>query len=323
MHRPTSMFGIIQSDLHQLEADMQSLTQSPVGTVNEIYTHLLQAGGKRLRPALYLLCSRSGQQPATPSLGIAVAIELIHMATLVHDDVIDNAEIRRSMPTANTLWGNHVTVLAGDYLFAKAFAIIAANGDNECLRKLTEVVCRICEGEIVQSKSAFDVNQTEEEYLERLAQKTADFIAVSCELGAMSAAYSPEDIEALKKYGYAIGMAFQLTDDLLDVTASAQQIGKPVGNDLRQGILTLPVLYALKHSNCREELREIIISRDMSDANVNRGLAIVHETDAVTYSYQKVGEYLQQAREALPNTLNDDARSTLVAVADFIGLRKY
>lgn len=323
MFRPNSMFGIVQSDLHQLEADMQSLIQSPVGTVNEIYTHLLQAGGKRLRPALYLLCARSGQQDVKPPLGIAVAIELIHMATLVHDDVIDNAEIRRSMPTANKLWGNQVTVLAGDYLFAKAFSIIAAHGDSECLCKLTEVVCRICEGEIVQSKSAFDIKQTEEEYLDRLAQKTADFIAVSCELGAMSANYSATDIEALRKYGYAIGMAFQLTDDLLDVTASAQQIGKPVGNDLRQGILTLPVLYALKHSIHREELREIIISRDMTDANVNRGLAIVHESDAVAYSYHKVSEYLQQARVVLPDTLNDGARSTLVAVADFIGLRKY
>lgn len=323
MHRPTSMFGMIQSDLHQLEADLLSLIQSPVGTVNQIYTHLLQAGGKRLRPALYLLCSRSGRQEAVPSLGLAVAIELIHMATLVHDDVIDNAETRRSLPTANTIWGNHVTVLAGDYLFAKAFSIIAANGDNECLRKLTDIVCRICEGEIVQSKSAFDAEQTEEEYLERLAQKTADFIAVSCELGAMAAGHLPADIAALKLYGYSVGMAFQLTDDLLDVTASSQQIGKPVGNDLRQGILTLPVLYALQNSIHRDELREMILSRDMSEANVNRGLAIVHETDAVTYSYQRVREYLQQARSVLPDTLDAGARSTLMAVADFVGLRKY
>ena len=321
MHK-ASMFGIIQNDLKQLETDLQSLIQSPVNTVNTVYTHLLQAGGKRLRPALYLLCARSGAQDQ-PLIGLAVAIELIHMATLVHDDVIDNAETRRSLPTANKVWGNQVTVLSGDYLFAKAFSIIASYADSIYLKKLTDVVCRICEGEILQSNSAFNPDQTEEQYLSRLAQKTADFIAVSCELGGISAGLNSADIDALREYGYAIGMAFQLTDDLLDVTASAEQIGKPVGNDLRQGILTLPVLYALQHSPERAELREIILSKEMPEAKVARGLTIVHGSEAVEYSYQKVAAYLQQARNVLPETLNPSVHSTLLSVADFVGLRKY
>ena len=323
MTNPVSMFGMIQNDLQQLETDMQSLLHSPVSTVNTIYMHLLQAGGKRLRPALYMLCARSKNPDTVPSIGLAVAIELIHMATLVHDDVIDNAQVRRSLPTANTVWGNQVTVLAGDYLFAKAFSIIAAHADNTSLCKLTEVVCRICEGEIAQSRSAFDPEQTEEEYLERLAQKTADFIAVSCELGAMRAGYEPEVIAAMKQYGYAIGMAFQLTDDLLDVTASSEQIGKPAGNDLRQGILTLPMLYALRESEHREELRTLIISRDMTEEKIGRGLALVRQTDAIHYSNEKVREYLQQAKDILPATLEAGVRTSLLAVADFVGMRKY
>jgi heptaprenyl diphosphate synthase len=317
------MFAIIQQDLLQVETELQSVIHSPVDTVNHIYTHLLQAGGKRLRPALYLLCAKSGALGRQPELSLAVAIELIHMATLVHDDVIDNAETRRSAPTANVLWGNHVSVLAGDYLFAKAFSIIAANEDHECLKKLTEIVCSICEGEIIQNKSAFDPDQTETEYLLKLAKKTADFIAVSCELGGIAAGHSPSAVQALRRYGYALGMAFQLTDDILDVVASAEQMGKPVGNDLRQGIITLPVIYALCHSPHSFELREIISSRDMSEAKVNRGLAIVHETGAVEYCYRRVSDYLDQARNALPSELNTDVRATLATVADFIGLRKY
>lgn len=317
------VFGMIRTDLQQLEDSLQASIQSPVHTINHVYTHLLQAGGKRLRPALYLLCSRSRNRETAPSMDLAVAIELIHMATLVHDDVIDNAATRRSLPTANVVWGNHVTVLAGDYLFARAFSLLAANENKECLTKMIEIVCRICEGEILQNKSAFNPEQTEEQYLSRLAQKTADFIAVSCELGGMAAGHSQADTEALRRYGYLLGMAFQLTDDLLDVTASAEQIGKPVGHDLRQGIITLPVLYALSHSPHRKELRDIIASQEMSEAKVNRGLAIVHETDAIEYSYRRVGEYLRQAREALPASLNDEARTILLSVADFIGLRKY
>ncbi|MCX7780444.1 MAG: polyprenyl synthetase family protein, partial [Negativicutes bacterium] len=147
------MFAVIQQDLKQVETELKSVIQSPVDRVNHIYSHLLQAGGKRLRPALYMLCAKSRNISHEPQWPLALAIELIHMATLVHDDVIDNAAPRRSHPTANVVWGNHVSVLAGDYLFAKAFSIVAANADNRCLRKLTEVVCSICEGEILQSKA--------------------------------------------------------------------------------------------------------------------------------------------------------------------------
>lgn len=254
---------------------------------------------------------------------MAVAIELIHMATLVHDDVIDSAATRRGRPTANSRWGNHSSVLTGDYLWAKAFSTIASSADKSMLKILTDVISSMCEGEIVQLREAFNPEQDEADYRQRVAQKTADFIAASCELGALSGGLDEADVVQAREYGFALGMAFQITDDILDITASAEQLGKPVGNDLRQGIVTLPTIYALKTSFHRDELRNIIEKQNMSDEDVRRGLEIVHETDAVEYSYQQVSRYLQHARNSLPLTFRAPVREALLAVADFVGLRKY
>ncbi|WP_425060542.1 polyprenyl synthetase family protein [Sporomusa carbonis] len=320
---PTNIFTIIQDDLEAVEKALCSIIQSPVDLVNDITVHLVQAGGKRLRPALYLLCARGGSPNTTEILPMAVAIELIHMATLVHDDVIDNAATRRGRPTANARWGNHSSVLAGDYLWAKAFSLLTDNTDNKMLKILTNVICTMCEGEIVQLKEAFNPDQDEADYRLRVAQKTAGFIAASCELGAIAGGMDEGDAVQVREYGYSIGMAFQITDDILDITASAEQLGKPVGNDLRQGIVTLPVIYALKNSPRGGELRSIIEKQFMSDDDVKRGLEIIHQTKAVEYSYAQVNKYLQHARRVLPATLNNPVREALLAVADFVGLRKY
>ncbi len=319
---PDNIFGIVSEDLVAVEEELYSIIQSPVDMVNDIGVHLVQAGGKRIRPALYLLCARGGVPNQAELLPMAVAIELIHMATLVHDDIIDNAATRRGRPTANARWGNHSSVLTGDYLFAKAFSAIILARKN-MLKILTDVICNICEGEIIQLKEAFNANQTEADYRLRVAQKTADFIAASCELGAIAGGLDEKSVIRVREYGYALGMAFQITDDILDITASAEQLGKPVGNDLRQGIVTLPVIYALKNSPRSDELRNIIINQKMSDDEVKRGLEIIHQTEAVEYSYGQVHTYLQHARNSLPATLNSSVRESLFAVADFVGLRKY
>lgn len=318
-----AIFELAQTELAAVEQELASIIRSRVDLVTDIGSHLLRAGGKRLRPALYILCAKCGRQDPAGLVPVAAAIELIHMATLVHDDVIDNAATRRGLATANARWGNHVTVLAGDYLFAKAFSLISAHGGGGALKILTETICAICEGEISQARDLFNPRQSMEDYLDRIGNKTAGFIAASCELGALTAGLPPADAEALRQYGYAIGMAFQITDDLLDVTASSEQIGKPAGNDLRQGVLTLPVIYALQHSHRAEELRRIIEARDMTDAHVRRGIAVVHTTDAVEYCYGRVSDYLATARRVLPASLPTEVRKSLWDIADFVGLRKY
>lgn len=318
-----SMFEIIKNDLAQLEKELTSVIHSQVDLITDIGAHLVKAGGKRLRPALYLVCARSRSNDLKTIMPMAIAIELIHMATLVHDDVIDEAATRRGRPTANACWGNYQSVLTGDYLFAKAFSVVAMQVDKSMLKVLTDVICSMCEGEIIQDKDTFNPDQSEEQYLKRIAKKTADFIAASCELGGLAAKLPSEDVEALRRYGYCIGMAFQITDDILDVTAPSEQIGKPAGNDLRQGIVTLPALYALKNSKDREELRRIVVNRDLNEEQIKRGLKIIHETDAIEYSYQRVADYLCEARNVLPPSIPVELKRCLLDVADFVGLRKY
>lgn len=318
-----AMFGVIQDDLNALEAELLSVVHSPVELITHIGEHLVKAGGKRLRPALYLICARSRCDGLPQMMPIAVALELIHMATLVHDDVIDAASTRRGRTTANSQWGNHSAVLTGDYLFARAFSVLANNVDHNMLKILTDVICSLCEGEIIQNKDTFNPDQTEETYLVRIAKKTADFIEASCQLGGLSAGLPAADVDQLRRYGYSIGMAFQITDDILDITASSEQIGKPAGNDLRQGIVTMPVIYALRHSADRKELRELISTRNPDEKQIKRELAIVRNTEGIEYSYQRVADYLLQARNNVPESISPQLKEALFAVADFVGLRKY
>lgn len=317
------MFETVKDDLVLLEEELLSVIQSPEKLITDISKHLVEAGGKRLRPALYFMCAKSQSCDVEKIMPMAVAIELIHMATLVHDDVIDNAATRRGKPTASSCWGNHSSVLIGDFLFAKAFSLVANKVNNQMLKVLTDVICSMCEGEINQNRSTFCADQNESDYLGRIAQKTADFIAASCELGGLAINLSQEETQALRDYGYSLGMAFQITDDILDITASSEQIGKPVGNDLRQGIVTLPVIYALEHSAHRDELRELVQNKSMTEEQIKRGLEIIHQTDSIEYSYSRVADYLKRARSIIPATITGQHKQAFIDVADFVGLRNY
>lgn len=319
-----SMFEVIKDDLAQLEEELLAISQTPTMLITKIGTHLVKAGGKRLRPALYFLAARSRGEEVENLQSLAIALEMIHMATLVHDDVVDEASTRRGIPTANVKWGNQMSVLTGDYMFAKAFALVAEHRcQKEVLHSLSEVICSLSEGEIIQNSEAFDPKQTEEEYAERIAKKTANFIAASCELGAIVAKHSEASIKALKEYGYCLGMAFQITDDILDIVASSEQLGKPAGNDIVQGMVTLPVIRALAVSEHKDELAEIVATRGMDTDMVARGLELIRATDAVEYSYHRVDEYLQRAKDVLPKELPSDIRKTFEEVVDFVGTRKF
>lgn len=319
-----SMFEVIKGDLAQLEEELLAISQTPTMLITKIGTHLVKAGGKRLRPALYFLAARSRGEEVENLQSLAIALEMIHMATLVHDDVVDEASTRRGIPTANVKWGNQMSVLTGDYMFAKAFALVAEHRcQKEVLHSLSEVICSLSEGEIIQNSEAFDPKQTEEEYAERIAKKTANFIAASCELGGIVAKHSEADIAALKEYGYCLGMAFQITDDILDIVASSEQLGKPAGNDIVQGMVTLPVIRALAVSEQKEELAEIVATRGMSADMVSRGLELIRATDAIEYSYNRVDEYLQRAKNVLPSGIPADIRKTFEEVVDFVGTRKF
>lgn len=319
------MFDVIKSDLEVLEESLLRAVEAPDALVKEVGEHLVISGGKRIRPALALLSARGGKAFAPERImPLAEALELIHMASLVHDDVIDDADTRRGSETANAKWGNQVAILAGDYIFARAFSIIAAEGYGDYVSKrLAELVCNLSVGEIIQDQAAFSGARTLEEYYDRIRKKTADFLEICCELGGIVGGMDRDEAARMADYGHSIGMAFQITDDLLDIEQTAEKIGKPAGNDIRQGIVTLPVLRALETSSEAESLKKILVNPDMEDADVERALAIVKATDAVAFAKGKADEFLDHAKEVLPGSLPKDVREAFEMVADFIGDREF
>ena len=319
------MFDLIKDDLSQLELSLQQAVAAPEKIITEIGSHLVASGGKRLRPAIYFLAARCGQdfdlQKAMP---LGVALEMMHMASLVHDDVIDSANTRRGAATANAKWGNQISILAGDYLFAKAFALVAENNYSKRVdRQLARLICDLSAGELIQNKEIYKASCDVQEYYERIAKKTANFIAIACELGGDVAGLSEDYIQALYDFGYNVGMAFQLTDDLLDLTSDAVTLGKPAGNDIRQGIVTLPAIRALEVSPDKEELYGIVTDSNMTDAMVERALEIVRASDGIEFTKSKVEKFLQAAVDALPQEMPEEIRNSYRMVVAFVGGRKF
>ncbi|SDG34574.1 heptaprenyl diphosphate synthase [Selenomonas sp. WCT3] len=319
------MFDVIQEDIEKLNEGLIGAVSSPVDLVTEIGTHLVTAGGKRIRPALCLLAAHGGPAYSLERLlPLAEALELIHTASLVHDDVIDEADTRRGCITANAKWDNQVAILSGDYIFAKAFGLIA-DGEygNYVSKRLADLVCNLSVGEIIQNHTVYHAVKDLDNYYNRIQKKTADFLEICCELGAYVGGFEQEEVRRLAEYGHCIGMAFQITDDLLDILQTSEKIGKPAGNDIRQGIVTLPVIHALNVSADAAELENIVTDPAMTDEMVARALAIVKATDGVEIAKAKVEEYLDRAREVLPESLALEIREAFVMVADFIGDRDF
>ncbi len=319
------LFRVIKADLSVLEEALLEAVASPVLLIREVGTHLVASGGKRLRPALFLLAARSGpafdRERAMP---LAVALELIHMASLVHDDVIDSADTRRGSPTANAKWSNQIAVLSGDYLFAQAFSLMTGKHYGEAIAmRMATLVRELASGEILQDSALFQAEHDIEEYEQRIEKKTANFLALCCEMGAIVSGAAAEVAKGLYLYGHAIGMAFQITDDLLDITGEKVKLGKPAGNDIRQGVVTLPVIRALKMSPHREELAAILRDRKMSEAMVQRALSIVRASDGVTFAQARAEAQIQRAKEALPTYIPAAIRETFIQAADYISRRDF
>ncbi len=321
--RPLDVFSSIADDLRQVEAAIEAALSTRETMLEEVSTHLLRSGGKRIRPALVILASRFPGARLEQVIDVAVAVELIHMATLVHDDVVDNADLRRGRPTVNALWNNQVSVLMGDYLFAKAFTLLADTGNNRVVRLMSEVVREMSQGELAQMASYFDVEQTEEDYYLRIARKTGYLIAEACRLGALMAGATEEQVQAVYDYGMGVGLSFQIADDLLDFFGDEETLGKPVCGDLKIGILTLPVIHALKHAPRRAELRDLILSRSIDDGAVARVKEILREAGSFDYARQKAREHIDRAVRALDQVPTLASRPALKTLAEFVINRNF
>lgn len=309
--------------LQAVEEQLRSVSDDTGTQMREITRHMVDSGGKRLRPIMTLLSAKVFGDDVEKTVPIAAATELIHMATLAHDDVIDKASTRRGKETVNRRWDNHTAVLAGDVLLARALVMLVDHGSPAIVRTMSDMIRRMCDGEIEQKASLNQLDQTEAEYFERIEKKTALFFAACCEAGALHQDAPEEHVRALAEYGRNIGMAFQVVDDLLDVSGEAEVVGKPTGNDLAAGVITLPVIYLLKQHDVGPHVRRLLGEGPYSRPQIDEVLGLVHQNGAIEYSRSVATEFARKAQEQLQVLPESDGRDMLADVADELLRRVY
>lgn len=313
----------VENDLEMVEEELKNLVMGENATLSEIGINLINAGGKRLRPALCLLCGKFGNYSVKKVLPLAVAIELAHMATLVHDDVVDASTVRRGRQTVVAQWGDKISIHVGNYLFARAQMLTSRYDNPEISAVFADTSMKMCRGEIQQLSSSYDAEITLKEYLSRIKSKTALLITASCKLGALVCDAPKDFINTFSRYGNYLGTAFQITDDILDIVAKEYKLGKPVGGDLREGIVTLPVIYALKNSPQKRRLKKLIKNRNKSQENILEAIDIVKGCRAVEYSMAVAERYIDKAKEQIASLPDIPSKEALLKIADFIKKRDF
>jgi len=317
------LFNQINSDLQRVEKELTKFVETGYPILQDSAVHLLAAGGKRLRPAFTLLAGKFYGYPLERLMPVAMALELIHMSSLVHDDVVDASLTRRGRATVKAKWGNIVSVETGDYLLAKSLMLISKIDHPEVARILAEISVEMCQGEIQQIKCSFDVEQTLKQYYYRIKRKTALLISACCKLGALVSGAPRRQVWALGAYGHSLGMAFQIVDDVLDITAKPSEFGKPIGGDLHQGIMTLPMILALKTSPESSQLKSLLKKIDKTDDEVRETIDLIKSTGAIDQSMQLVDLYIEKAKKHLLELPKIPTRKALVELAEFIRTRKF
>ena len=317
------LFNQINIDLQRVEKELTQFVNTDYPILQDSAVHLLSAGGKRLRPAFTLLAGKFYGYSLEKLMPVAMALELIHMATLVHDDVVDASLTRRGRPTVKANWGNVVSVQTGDYLLAKSLMLISKIDNPEVSRILAEVSVEMCQGEIQQIKCSFDVEQNLKQYYYRIKRKTALLISACCRLGALVSGAPRRQVWALGAYGHSLGMAFQIVDDVLDLTAKPSEFGKPVGGDVHQGIMTLPMILALKLTPEPARLKELLGKVDKTVEEVSETIGLIEATAAIDESMQLVDAYVLKAKRHLQDLPAIPTRKALEELAEFIRVRKF
>ncbi len=307
----------IRGRLDQVEEALEkSVRVESSGLLSETSSYLIAAGGKRFRAMLVLLAGYFGDPTDPRLIPGSVSIELVHLATLYHDDVIDEADSRRGAPSANVRWNNTVAILTGDYLFARASEISTDLGTEVC-GLLARTIAVLCDGQIREVDSSSKVEQPESNYLEIINRKTATLIATSCRLGGVLSDAAPQHVETLDEFGEALGMAFQLSDDIMDITSTQIELGKEPGSDMRLGVYTLPVLHSLAHSGRREELARTLAHGPPDGELLDRALEIVRDDGSIDHARASVTAEVARATELARGA----AQHALIQLARFLAAR--
>lgn len=311
---------LIKEDLDKLENSIEELLTTKVTFIKDVVHHIIKSGGKRIRPILVILSSKLCGYEEDGHLPYAAIVEFIHTATLLHDDVVDNAETRRGSATANTVWGNEASVLVGDFLFSKSFDLMVNGHNEDILSVMSRATTDLAEGEILELLKTSDAHTLEEEYFEVIACKTAVLLSAACEIGALLGQVDAGKRRALKDFGFHIGMAFQLTDDLLDYTSSDSTLGKDAGRDLREGKVTLPLIHALKEANPEE--REIV-EAGLTKKRVTRKdfqtiKKIIEKYEGLKYTARVSKKHIEDAKGLLAVFPDSVYRKALLDLAGYI-----
>lgn len=317
------IYALISDDMKQVNATILERLQSEIVLINQVGTHIINSGGKRLRPVIHLLCARAIGYTGSQHTDIAAIIEFIHTATLLHDDVVDASELRRGQETANSLWGNEASVLVGDFLYSRAFQMMVEVGDMQIMSILANATNTIAEGEVQQLLNVHDPDTTEQRYLDVIHNKTAKLFESASELGAILNNEETASTQAMAKYGMHLGTAFQLIDDVLDYSASSEEMGKNIGDDLAEGKPTLPLIFTIQ--NGTKEQADIV--RKAIEENgldyIDAVTEAIHATGAIKYTADCAKKESQLAIDALHCVSDSEYKTALIALAKFAVDRKF
>jgi heptaprenyl diphosphate synthase len=308
----------IAPELVEFERRLEASVRADFGPMADAMEHIVRAGGKRLRPALVLLSAALGTPNRDHAFNLAMGIEFIHTATLVHDDLIDNARTRRGITTIHETVGVNPAIIIGDYYFAKGANLLASIGEPSIDLAISNTVMTICLGELLQLTSHRDYDQTLEEYHRKIARKTAALVETCCYCGAVVGQLDEARTEALRQYGYLIGMAFQIADDVLDYTSTAAELGKPVGADLRQGTVTLPLMLALQDPVVAGQLRDVLARDELTDTDCETVVHLVRGSGAIERAELQAHDFALRARAQLAAFEPSPARTTLEQLCDYV-----
>lgn len=320
-----ALIALVAADMNGVNSVILDRMQSKVALIPELAGHLIAGGGKRMRPMLTLACANLLGYPGTRHHKLAAAVEFIHTATLLHDDVVDGSGMRRGKRAANLIWGNPATVLVGDFLFSRAFELMVEDGSLKVLRILSHASAVIAEGEVEQLTAQRQVGTDEDHYLTIISAKTAALFAAACRVAPILAEASEEDELALEAYGRNLGIAFQLTDDVIDYASDLETMGKGVGDDFRDGKMTLPVILAYARGGTQDRAfwRSAISGSRVSDDDLARAIDLLRSTDALSDTVERARQYGRRAIDALVRYPASKAKAALVEAAEFAVARAY
>jgi octaprenyl-diphosphate synthase len=314
------IFEGIRSDLEQVDREFGRQVQSQVELIPKIGRYIQTSGGKRMRPAVLLMASRLAGYQGDRAVLFAAVVEFIHTATLVHDDIIDDSDVRRGRLAVHSRWGNDITVLLGDYLYIKSMAMALTHDTLDLVRLLCDVTLRMIEGELYQLTKNGDAGITEDEHFDIIRRKTAYLFGGCAQIGGMLGRVTTEQAEALREYGFNLGIAFQLVDDLLDFTGEAKVLGKPIGADLREGKMTLPLIHLLQQAEQPGGglVREIMAARSATEEQWSDLIALLANHRSIEYAYERAREFANRAKRPLAIFPPSSERDALLALPDYV-----